>query len=288
MKRVATSLVVILALIFPAISPASATEKCLASIPDSEWSNGTPAGVRSLLGFDLVESIARTKVFLINSYYVYGEHNEKITYTYSGKNCSNRVVVISKPINQQTLSFRHQTLNDYVNRNARNFLIQENSFKYYAEVRDGFAQKTFMVSKGKVSQPNFNVAIFPIMKTLGEIATKYDRNVVILDYPFIHFPNKCGYFLQLNAGDGSVEQARMYAAPSSSLGNRTILLFETSGECIGELRQGGQNDLAEKITDIRYVVTDPTALAVTTCKKGKVTTKVKGANSKCPKGFNKV
>jgi hypothetical protein len=288
MKRIAVHIAIILGLIIPLTSPASATEKCLASFPDSEWSNGTPAGVRSLLGFDLVESIARTKVFLINSYYVYGEHNEKITYTYSGKNCSNRVVVISKPINQQTLSFKHQTLNDYINKNARNFLILENSVKYYTEVRDGFAQKSFMVSKEKSARPNFQVAILPVMKAVDGLATKYERNVVRLDYPFIHFPNKCGYFLELNTADGSIGQERMYAAPASNFGFRYSMLFETSGDCIGELRQGGQNDLAEKIADIRYVVTDPAAPAVITCKKGKVTTKVKSANAKCPKGFKKV
>lgn len=288
MKKIVVILALIFSLLVPTTLPANASEKCLANFADSEWANGTPSGVKNLLGFDLVESIARTKVpFFINPYYVYGEHNEKITYTYSGKNCSNRVVDISKPINQQTLSFKNQTLNDYINKKARNFLIQENSFKYYAEVRESFTQKSFMASKGKVSLPNFNVAIFPIMKTLDELATKYDRNVVRLDYPFIHFPNKCGYFLQINTGDGSVERARMYAAPASYLGRQAILMFETSGECIGELREGGQNDLAEKITDIRYVVTDPAAPVAITCKKGKSVKKISGANPKCPKGFKR-
>jgi hypothetical protein len=45
----------ILSLSIPSAAPASATEKCLSSFADSEWSNGTPAAVKSLLGFDLVE-----------------------------------------------------------------------------------------------------------------------------------------------------------------------------------------------------------------------------------------
>lgn len=288
MKRIAICIALILGLINPLTIPANANEKCLASFADSEWSNGTPSGVIRLLGFDLVESKARTRAFLINPYFVYGEHNERITYTYSGKNCSSRLVEILKPRNQQNHSYKNLTLNDYINRNAKNFLIQENSIKYYAEIKDSFSQKSFTVPKGKVAVRNFNVNIFPIIKNLEEVATKYERNIVKLDYPFIHFPNKCGYFLQLNIQNESTGQDKMYAAPASTLGNRSVMLFETSGECVGELRQGGQNDLAEKIADIRYVVTDPAAPVAITCKKGNLTKKVKGANSKCPKGFKKV
>jgi hypothetical protein len=46
--------------------------------------------------------------------------------------------------------------------------------------------------------------------------------------------------------------------------------------------------ISEDLSDIRYLVTDSSAPTTMTCKKGKLTTKVKGANAKCPKGFTKV
>jgi hypothetical protein len=288
MKKVATSLVLILGLIIPVATPANANDKCLAAFADSDWNNGTPAAVKSLLGFDLVEKITKNRnTFIINSYYVYGDHNESITYTYSGKNCTTRVIVTSKAINQQTLSFRFLTLNDYINQSARNFLMQESSSKYYAEIREILAQKSFTVPKEKNIKPNFQVVIFPIMKILEDARTKYESNVVSLDYPFIHFPNKCGYFLSLNAEDGIIRNEKTYAAPASSLGRLTVMMFETAGACVGELRQGGSYSLAEKIADIRYIVTEPAAPVAITCKKGNLTTKVKGSNSKCPKGYKK-
>jgi hypothetical protein len=60
--------------------------------------------------------------------------------------------------------------------------------------------------------------------------------------------------------------------------------FVNNGECIGELRFFG---VEEKIADIRYVVTDSTAPTTIICKKGNLTSKVKGSNSKCPKGYKK-
>jgi hypothetical protein len=50
-------------LLIPTTSPVVASEKCLANFADSEWANGTPAAVKSLLGFELVEKITKTPLY---------------------------------------------------------------------------------------------------------------------------------------------------------------------------------------------------------------------------------
>ena len=85
MKKFVVILTLIFSLLAPTTLPANATEKCLANFADSEWANGTPSGVKSLLGFDLVEKITKTPNNGLNRsippFYLFGEHNEKTTYS---------------------------------------------------------------------------------------------------------------------------------------------------------------------------------------------------------------
>ena len=116
MKRIAICLALMVSLVIPTALPVSATEKCLANFADSEWANGTPAGVKSLLGFDLVEKITKTPKYLdslqtsfapLNSYFIFGEYTESLTYNYIGKNCTSRDVVVSKLVNEQSVGYKY-------------------------------------------------------------------------------------------------------------------------------------------------------------------------------------
>ena len=77
MKRITVSLALLVSLLIPTTSPVNASEKCLTNFADSEWSNGTPTAVKSLLGFDLVEKVTKTPEsslnFLIQSFYLFGD-----------------------------------------------------------------------------------------------------------------------------------------------------------------------------------------------------------------------
>jgi hypothetical protein len=75
MKRIVISFALMVSLLIPTASPVNAAEKCFANFADSEWANGTPSSVKSLLGFDLVEKITKTPdsnlSFVINSFYLF-------------------------------------------------------------------------------------------------------------------------------------------------------------------------------------------------------------------------
>lgn len=285
MKRIVISFALMVSLIIPTASLVNASEKCLANFADSEWANGTPAAVTSLLGFDLVEKITKPKSFSINSYYLYGEHTEVTTYSYAGKNCSSRDIKVSKIINEQSMSFTYQSLNDFINKYARNFLIQENSKKYYAEIREIFAQKSIEVVKQTQVQRNIYIVLDPVRKILDEAAIKYDRTVVVPLWTFIYFPSKCVYFNQTfsnrEVGD------KVFASTLRNKGFQGSVGFASTGNCVGELRQGGSDSLSEKIADINYVISSPPSITKTTCKKGKTLKTVEGANSKCPAGYKR-
>ena len=68
-------------------------------------------------------------------------------------------------------------------------------------------------------------------------------------------------------------------------GSSGTIKFESTSNCIAELRIGSGLSVAEKIADIKYVVASAPSTTTITCKKGKTTKKVKGTNPKCPKGY---
>lgn len=63
--------------------------------------------------------------------------------------------------------------------------------------------------------------------------------------------------------------------------------FESTSNCIPELRLGSGLSVAEKIADIKYAVSSTPSTTTITCKKGKTTKKIKGTNPKCPAGYKK-
>jgi hypothetical protein len=292
MKRTVTCWALILGLLIPGTIPASATEKCLASFADSEWSNGTPAAVKSLLGFDLVEKKivsgglpSSIDYVQYDSYETLGEHVEKTTYSYLGKNCSSREVVVVKTISEVRQS-KEKTIESAISRSARNFVFIENGKKLVANVREYFSKNSFQVPK-KISLPadrsrNISGSAGNVFKVLGKEADKIGEELALPSgLPMISFPTRCSFF-RTNAVSGG--KVKLFVMSIRHSGGTFTQEFVNNGECIGELRFFG---VEEKIADIRYVVTDSTAPTTIICKKGNLTSKVKGSNSKCPKGYKK-
>ena len=288
MKRLAICLALLVSLLVPTASPVNASEKCLANFADSEWANGTPSGVKSLLGFDLVETINKPITRQpIHRYFLYGDHTITTTYSYVGKNCISRDVKVSTVINKQTLNYKFETVNEYINNQSRNFLWTENSIKYYADLKKDFSAKSFAV-RSKQLLPNDQGSPSNIKELLLSKAEQYSGNLIYPAYAIIYFPTKCAHWLDSN-------NEKLYAinAGSAYAQSSAVITFQSEGECIGELKLSTYTDglipsgVNEKIADIKYVVASAPSTRTITCKKGKTTKKVKGTNPKCPTGYKK-
>ncbi len=292
MKRIAVTFILIVGLLVPTTSPVNASEKCLANFADNEWNNGTPAAVRSLLGFDLVEKITKTPEsslnFLIQSFYLFGEHNEITKYNYVGKNCVVRDVIVSKVVNEQSLKFGYQTIDELINKTAPNFLSQENSKKYYLNIKDYFSNKSFNLKNKQILPQEENLgSTRGIQRLLINEVGKFQNNVVWPQSAFVYFPNKCAYWNKYD-DNGNETREKIYSGGVGRTPAGGIIKFESTGDCVAELRHGGGLlSVAEKIADIKYVVSSAQSTTTITCKKGKSTKKVTGTNPKCPKGYKK-
>jgi hypothetical protein len=293
MKRIAICLALLVSLLVPTASSVNASEKCLANFADSEWANGTPTGVKSLLGFDLVEKITKTPVLVlpsqIQSFYAFGEHSESIKYNYVGKNCLAREVIVSQVVNEQSLKFGHQTIEEFIKKRTTNFLMQENSVKYYSNIRAYFANKTFELKTRQVHiQEESLGSTRGIQRYLISEIQKFNSEVLWPDSAFIYFPSKCAYWTKSDE-NGNETREKIYAGGVGRYPTGGILKFESTGSCVAELRQaGGLLSVAEKIADIKYVVSSTQSTTTITCKKGTTFRTIKGKNPKCPKGFTKI
>ena len=290
MKRIAICIALILGLINPLTIPANANEKCLASFADSEWSNGTPPGVIRLLGFDLVETIKRPQLPQdIHPFYLYGEHTAKTVYTYKGKNCLVREITVSNLISAQTIKYKFATFDEYfASLKSPNFLWTQNTIDFYANLKEYFSQKKFVVNGKQLLSRNEGHPK-AIQELLRNKADFYQSQMFVPAGAFIYFPTRCAHWRSTNGEKlYAVSAGHAYAEYESKI------IFESNGECIGELKLSGFSDgllpsgVKEKISDIKYVVTSASSTNTITCKKGKLTKNVKGANAKCPKGFRKV
>lgn len=250
-----------------------------------------------MLGFDLVEkkivsgglpsSIGYVEY---DSYEALGTHIEKTTYNYLGKNCTSRDVVVTKTVNDVRPGYYgHKTIESAISQSplARNFVLVENAKKLVINLRDYFSKNTFQVPKKISLSANRSVSISgshrDVFRVIGREAEKIGEEFALpRGLPMISFPTRCSFFGTNAVGNGRV---KLYVLSIRHSDGTYVQEFVGSGECIGELRFFG---VEEKIADIRYVVTDSSEPATIACKKGKLTTKVKGANSKCPKGFKKV
>jgi hypothetical protein len=288
----AVSLILFIGLLIPIAPSASAAEKCLANFADSEWSTGTPSGAKNLLGFDLVEKITKTPGYIeliqtsfapINNYFLFGEFTESLTYNYVGKNCTSRDVVISRVMNENSINYKYASLSERIDAEASNFQVKQNSIKFYDELKKYLTNQTFKVNNKKSE----NSSALLISRFIDQEEAKYDRKVVSLGSAsdwFIYFPSKCGSFME-SVTPGRISPFPL-AAPLNWAAYRPIE-FKSNGNCLAELRIGGQYSVAEKISDLNYFVNDSGPTTVITCKKGKATKKVKGINPKCPTGYRK-
>jgi uncharacterized protein YqkB len=285
-------LALVVSLLIPTAPTVNASEKCLTNFEDSEWSNGTPAGVKSLLGFDLVERITKNPKYLeslqtsfapLNSYFIFGEYTESLSYNYTGKNCASRDIVVYKLVNEQSVSSKYKTISERIDTESGNFLVKQNSIKFYEEINKYLSTQNFEATNKKPE----NSSALSISRFVDQEELKYDRKVVSLGSAsdwFIYFPSKCGFFMQ-QATPGQISPFP-YAAPLIWAMYRPIE-FKANGTCFAELRIGGQYSVSEKIADIKYVVTSAPSATTITCKKGKTIKKVKGTNPKCPSGYKK-
>ena len=290
MKRLVISVALMVSLLIPTASPVNAVEKCLANFADSEWAIGTPTGVQSLLGFDLVEKITKTPdnylSNAINSFYLFGEHTEIVKYNYLGKNCTNREIIVSKPVNEQSVKYGYQTLSEFINKSATDFLMQENATKFYLNIKEYFSNKTFIVkTKQILQQDEASGGTRGIQRVLINESSKLQVSYGFFSNTFIYFPTKCAYW-NTDDDNGNETREKIFArfAFKDSGG---ALKFESTSNCIAELRLGSQLSVAEKIADIKYVVTSTPSTTTITCKKSKTTKKVTGTNPKCPAGYKK-
>jgi hypothetical protein len=291
MKRVIISLSLLMGILVPIVAPASAAEKCLAPFADSEWANGTPAGVKSLLGFDLVEKITKTPYFdgRIHPYFSLGEHTATISYNYVGKNCLSRDVKISKDINATSVVFEYQTFNDYINRFSADFVQQENSSKYYTSLKDYFSSKVFTIQTKQLLPGGISGALglYQVLRTMQK-----DLRLVPPRNAFVYFPTKCAY-QRINDSNGIPTKEKIFSffVGGQNPPNQVIVNFENEGECTGVLMEAGYDPanrpagVAEKIADIKYVVNSRPSNASITCTKGKLVKNVSGKNPKCPAGY---
>jgi hypothetical protein len=102
---------------------------------------------------------------------------------------------------------------------------------------------------------------------------------------FIYFPTKCAYWNTYDE-NGSETKEKIFAVIVGK-GSGGTIKFESTSNCTAELRLGSGLSVAEKIADIKYVVSSTPSTTTITCKKGKTTKKVKGTNPKCPAGYKK-
>jgi hypothetical protein len=289
MKRIAISFALMVSLLIPTASPVNAAEKCLANFADSEWATGTPAAVKSLLGFDLVETIKKPQTpQTIHRYFLYGEHTVETVYSYQGKNCLNRDIKITTLINAQTRSYEYETLSEYLKAlKSPNFLWSQNTTDYYTNLRDYYSQKIFIVNSKQLLSGNEG---HPkgIQELLRKNAELYSSGMFVPAYAFLYFPTRCAHWINSNGEKlYAVSAGHAYAEYDSKI------TFNSNGECTGELRLSGFTDgliasgVKEKIADIKYVVKNAQSTLTITCKKGKAIRTVKGTNPKCPAGYKK-
>lgn len=291
MKRLLVVLSLISSLLVPIASTANANEKCLASFPDSDWINGTPAGVKSLLGFDLVEKIDRTPKVdsRIHPYFSLGDHTNTTTYSYVGKNCLSRDVRVSKEVSAKSVIFEFQTFDEYIKKYSRDFVQQENSYKYYSSIKDYFSSKVFTLNSKQLTSTEASGALglFQVLRTM-----KKDLMLVPPRNTFVYFPTKCAFQKVLDS-EGNETNERMFAffVGGQIPPNRVVLNFQNEGECNGVLMEGGfdaanrASGVAEKIADIKYVVKSKPLTTSITCAKGKLVKSITGANPRCPAGY---
>ena len=291
MRRLFLSFVVICCVIIPTPAVSTAAEKCLSSFSDAEWVNGTPPQVKALLGFDLIEKM--TKVGGIppmsvlagyDSFLVLGEHIERTTYTYVGKNCESRDVVVTENISDvKPGTYKYKTIESALVATATNFENLDNARKFITNLRAYFATNFFQIPQrvNKITGGQINVigSSRNVFEIYVKEASKYPNGIFPPGAPVITFPTKCGFITDTGGND------KVYLLLLRNINPVYNQEFIKTGECVAQLRF---LNVEEKITDMTYLVSEAMKPTSITCISGKKTRKVTSIAPVCPKGYKKI
>ena len=126
MKKFIFSFLLIINLIIPLPQNANAADKCLSSFVDSDWMNGTPIGVKSQLGFDLIEKVEDNGYPSgqligfrnVDPFYLLGEYKIETTYTYVGKNCETRIIKVTDSRTGPNVKLQTDSLSTFIEKGA--------------------------------------------------------------------------------------------------------------------------------------------------------------------------
>lgn len=324
MKKLVFSFLLIINLIVPLSQNAKAVDKCLSSFADSDWANGTPVGVKSQIGFDLIEKVEDNGYPSgqligfrnVDPFYLLGEYKIETTYTYVGKNCETRIVKVTDSrtgpnvklqpdslstfIEKGTFDWSENGKNSIKNYSLNNFLDVEFRKKSIAAFIEYLSNNSILLSKTKsilMGEPGNS---WQISKTLSKVASdandpEYIKTLLTINNEngyllpkgtwFVSFPDKCGYAQFTNP---KIPKVFAIGIPSSGNPSRTNLAtfnLNSNNKCTGELRVGG---VSEKISDVVFeykpISNDKSTI---NCIKGKTTKTISGMNPKCPTGYKK-
>jgi len=324
MKKLVFSFLLIINLIVPLSQNAKAADKCLSSFADSDWANGTPVGVKSQIGFDLIEKVEDNGYPSgqligfrnVDPFYLLGEYKIETTYTYVGKNCETRIIKVTDSRTGPNVKLQTDSLSTFIEKgaffnggptglvreynNKNSFLDVEFRKKSIAAIIEYLSNNSILLSKTKsilMGEPGNS---WQISKTLSKVVSdandpEYIKTLLTINNEngyllpigtwFVSFPDKCGYAQFTHP---KIHKVFAIGIPSSGNPSRTTLAnfnLNSYNKCTGELRVGG---VSEKISNVVFeykpISNDKSTI---NCIKGKTTKTISGMNPKCPTGYKK-
>jgi hypothetical protein len=322
-KKFIFSFLLIINLIIPLPQNANAADKCLSSFVDSDWMNGTPIGVKSQLGFDLIEKVEDNGYPSgqligfrnVDPFYLLGEYKIETTYTYVGKNCETRIIKVTDSRTGPNVKLQTDSLSTFIEKgtfynggstglvreyNKNSFLDVEFRKKSIAAISEYMLNNSIKLSKTKSITPGDPGNGWHISKILSKVVSdandpEYVKTLLNTNNEhgyilpigtwFVSFPDKCGYAQFTHP---KIQKVFAIGIPSSGNPSRTTSAnfnLNSDNKCTGELRVGG---VSEKISNVVFEY-KPISNSKSTinCTKGKTTKSVSGINPKCPTGYKK-
>jgi len=208
-KKIALVMAIALTGSIVSASQTLANDPCFAAIPDSAWANGEPAEVTAALNFDLVGTKTAPEEIFFKSvfgfYYYPGflttfllNPNQVATkYSYIGKNCSTRVVVVkggSKPVPIVSI----EELKDFFQKNSANFAVADVASKSIDTLVSKIAGKTIKVSVDSklTSKPRWEYvnalrSLIPDKELTSLTGALKTKDAALAASVFIKFDPKC-------------------------------------------------------------------------------------------------
>ena len=304
-KLIAFLSIIPLFLSLPLIA-AKAADQCLAEFPDSAWTNGEPQDVKSKLNFNLVGKKNSNTNQSMFSNLKYGEIDYTTIYEYSGTNCVNRTIRITKKNSDNPpVYYSNDQLKSYLKTMASNF-EEENRNTAALDSLTNFLANFSWTLNVKASTLSTD-STFNIIKDnqFGKFRIEYNK---ILDIPPFR---RYTPVIQANEGcsliptsiDTRVDPPNLtsfMALPALGIFmdgikfdknlNCKLSLLYGSPTAMGF--PGGSSWVQEKVGFFKIgdFTVEPKIFSISTnsmilCTKGKITKKISGTNPKCPKGY---